>query len=86
MPSNVGETASIPGLGTKTPPAAGELSLWAVTTHALGPELRDKGSQGREKPEDHSGEKPPLPATGERLCTATESRVPPPRPSAAKNK
>ena len=43
-PSNVGEMGSIPGLGTKTPHAAGQLSLWAVTTHALGPVIRDKGS------------------------------------------
>ena len=96
-PSNAGDTGSIPGRGTKIPHAAGQLSPHATTREpahhnyrAHAPQLESLRTATTEPA--HSGacapqlKRSPCTATKDPMCCNKRSRVPQPRPNAAKNK
>ena len=70
-PASSGDTDLTPGLGTKIPHAAGQLSLRATTPGACVP--CNRRTHHSEKPEHREEGWPPLAATGESLRSATKT-------------
>ena len=73
-PASSGDTDLTPGLGTKIPHAAGQLSLRATTPGAC--VSCNRRTHHSEKPEHREEGWPPLAATGERLCSAKDRAQP----------
>ena len=48
LPSNAGDSGSIPGLGTKIPHGAGQLSPWATTRELSQINIKNKNNWGRQ--------------------------------------
>ena len=75
LSANVGDTSSVPGLGTKIPRTSGKLSPWATTTE---PELYSPHSTTREattmrRPHITTEEPSPLPSQWETRALQLES-------------